>query len=224
MRRLAAGSAFATAIATLAVPTAPPAAAASRHCDGHRAYRKTHAVLVFRSATGLTDGVGNPLSIYYACARPDGRPVRVATDAPSTGGEYESNDQLLSLEVAGDFVASLVLRGAGDVQTCEKYQQSGCGSPWVKLTVANVRGGRSVAVDTRVGARGMLVSARGGVVWLVRSGSGSARLMAGVVGPKGRGWAVGVAQLDTGQLADVRLRGLTVSWRDQAGPRTVVLR
>jgi hypothetical protein len=178
-------------------------------------------VLVFRRATGMTDGVGNPLTIYYACARPSGRPVAFAANAPSDGGEYESNSQLLGLMIAGDYVGSLVLRGEGDADVCSKYRQPNCPSPWVTVTVANVRSGKSVSVRTFAQARRLLVSSRGAVAWLAFAGQGSATLLAGVADQKRRD--LPVIQLDGGQLTDVRLRGLTVSWRNQGKLRTETL-
>lgn len=196
-----------------------------RGCDQHSAYRKTHSVLVFRTATKQEDDVGNPETYYYACNRPRGTPVAIAVDS-STHGEYLPNNVLKEIAIAGHFAGSLVVTGEGDNQACEKYDPGSpnCPVPRTRVTIVNVRSRKIVTLTTPEATTGLMLSPAGAAAWLVAPPSGSTVLIAALVTEKPRRLRLTPRQLDSGQISEVRLSGLTVTWVSAGRQRSVNLR
>jgi hypothetical protein len=190
------------------------AARASARCSSHHAYRIDSAVIVYRKAAGFDDGVGNPVTLFYACARPNGASVAIASTSDG-GGEYPSNDLLRELVLAGNFAGSIMVQGMGDESVCEKYAQSGCPTPVTVVRAAEVRSRRLVSIPVPSGTHGLVLSPShnrlGAAAWLEPAGSVST-LVATELVPRGRRLRSSPYNLDTGAISGLKLAGKTVTW------------
>lgn len=205
------------AVTALGLAGGPAGAArVARRCDAHRAYEKDAAALVYRQASGQDDGVGNSVSIVYACARPNGRSLAIAADS-NPGGEYLPNDDLRQVLLGGRWVASLEVQGEGDRSSCQKYGQSNCPTPVAYLRAAEVRTRRMVTVKLPWQSRGVVLasssSTSSALAWLEPATTGS-DLWASVLVMRRAKLVDLPRRLDTGKISGVSLRGWTLTWLD----------
>lgn len=214
MTALAAAVALAASASSAVFGQDALAARASKRCSSHRSYRSDSTVNVYRKAAGHDDGVGNQLTLFYACARPDGASVAIAS-ASSGGGEYPSNDVLKELVLAGNFAGSLLVQGGGNQAVCQKYGQSGCPTPVTVIRAVEARSRRVVSIPVPSGTHGLVLSPShsrsGDAVWLYPSGSLSTLVGTELV-PRGRTLSSAPHTLDTGDISNVHVAGTTATW------------
>lgn len=198
-------------------------AKSAQRCDRHRAIRKDRVALVFSKATSQDDGSGSPLTIYYACARPNGKAVQLALDSYPGNAEYPPNDDLIALPLAGDYAGSLVIKGLADYQACLMLQPN-CPVPYTHIALVEVRGRRRATLTGPYGTTALELSPAGEAAWLEPGPSGSEqKLMATVLEARGPRLHVAPRLLDTGHISDVHFSGRRLDWRDDQGPRSATL-
>lgn len=211
---LAAAVTFAAGASSTLLTQNAIGAAGSKRCSSHRAYRSDSTVIVYRKAAGFDDGVGNQVTLFYACARPDGASVPIAS-ASGGGGEYASNDVLRELVLAGDYAGSIMVQGRGDQMVCQKYAQSGCPTPVTVLRATEVRSRRAATIPVPSGTHDLVLSGShshlGGAAWLQPAGSSSTLVGTELIS---RGSRLNTApyKLDNGAISGVQLTGETVTW------------
>lgn len=86
-------------------------------CDAHQdaAVRVTRDVIVYRTAAGVNQ-IGQSVTQYWACARPDGPSMTVGREA--SGGRYPPNERIGRLTVAGPDVGAFGSFGADSAAAC----------------------------------------------------------------------------------------------------------
>lgn len=216
MRRVGAAI-FILFAATAAAP------AHTHRCDAHRAYLRTRSVLVFKHHGAGDDGAGNPVTVYLACARPNGAPRVLARDA-GAGGEYPGNYILLRARVAGRYAAAWEEDGLGDAAVCGKVQGSPCPTPSDQVTVLDPAHRRVAHFATdapRVTGphQPLFLSSAGAVAWV--SGRGLYATRSAPAGARGlRGNPQLVA---SGSVSSVTLNGFTLSWTSGGQSHTTTL-
>ena len=204
-------------IALAALAAAPALARPLGACNAHRSHaaRVTPKVIVYaKQLRGY--GYGGTDTVYYACARPAGKPIAIGTSS-SGDGEYPGNYAVSNLRVAGTYAAAFVSSGYADAAACAKYDPTNpnCGASIhvsVKAVDARARRWRQTPIP---GASALAVSAAGAIAWVQPGSSqGTSQLEAIVLhrGPPGR--LAGAMQLvDTGAIgSSLRFSGLTLSW------------
>ena len=193
------------------------AAKTAQRCSGQRRYRSDRNVTVYRRRVG-TDGVGNPLTGFFACARPDGASVQFASDS-ADDGEYPPDDVLTDLVLAGDYAGSIMVQGDGDQAVCQKYSGDAtrCPTPITVIFAADARNRELARIVVPSGAHGLLLSpshgSAGAAVWLEPAAQGSTLVGSALVS-RGRKLSSAPDQLDTGDITGVHLSGQTVTWLD----------
>lgn len=222
----AAAIGVAPAVAGLRPVVTVAASCTSRHKD---VTAKTARVIVYGQYTGIDLDSGAPLTTYYACLRPKGRPVAIGQSAAS-GGEYPPNLEMQGLRIAGTFVTDEGADGFASAAACSKYDPGPkCNSIvkyWVKI--ANVAARRTVKVPLSGPVSSLALSPAGPVAWVVSTpasnpaSSPSWTLYAIVVHPAGRGLLSGnLAVIDRDQkITSVSFAGSTLRWSNGARPKS----
>ncbi|HEV3128046.1 MAG TPA: hypothetical protein VGY32_03640 [Solirubrobacteraceae bacterium] len=196
----------------------------SERCNAHRAYRKTAQLLVFATKTHQTDQVGNLLTIYYACARPNGLPTEVARDSSPGGPEYPPDDALQELPVTGDYAGSLVTVGEGSYSACHKFDPV-CPPAKERITLVQARGRSQASFTTPLGAKSLTLSPAGAAAWLVPASSGSGQqLMASRLRRQGKRLRLTPQRLDSGAITHLKFSGPTLTWLNNGTPHSATLK
>ena len=90
----------------------------------------------YAEQTGIDPLSGGPLTTFYACLQPKGRPVTIGQSAAS-GGEYPGNVEMKDLRISGAFLANETADGFASLAACGKYDAaSGCNGIvkyWVQI-------------------------------------------------------------------------------------------
>jgi hypothetical protein len=216
------------AVAMLAVTSGSATARPVGACNAHRAHATsvTPKVIVYSKLLRGYDSYGGRDTVYYACARPAGKPITIGTTS-SSDGEYPGNYAVSKLQVGGSYAAALVSSGYADAAACAKYGGTNCGnSIHVSVRVVDARARRWLERPTS-GATALAVSPAGALAWVQPLGSrGSSQLEAIVLRRGGPGRLAGGQQLlDTGAIgASLRFSGLTLSWTNSGQPKSRRLR
>jgi hypothetical protein len=183
-------------------------------------------VIVYGRPSGYDNYGGGYLTTYYACLRPNGKPVAVGQS--STAGEYPGNYAMYELRVSGRFVADLSGSGFAVAAACGKYAGTNCEqsvSWW--LEAVDTKSRRSLHLSLSNGFRGLAVSSAGAAAWIAIGGTSTETLQAIVLHPAGRRQLRGTVEtLDTGAtgtLRSLRFTGLTLQWNSAGQAKRQVL-
>ncbi len=178
MRSLTRPLTFAVALAVLSVAAAPALAHAGKRprctAAGHHLIRATANVVVYDRTANRRDNMGELEHGVYACARPSGRSYLLGYDdvAGREDGEYGPDSALVSVKIAGRFVAAQFVTGI-DVEACAReYSGSGpssCPPPARTLRVIATASGRRTSIPFRTDAYGVspvAISPAGALAWV----------------------------------------------------------
>ena len=203
-------------------------------CDAHRAYRRTRSVLVFRT--------GSARMTYFACARPNGKPVLLAMTYQTSS----TRSQLQSLVISTPYVATIQRQTSArrtlppcDKNTinqpcCDPTPQQSCTATTVQdlVSIANASRRTRLDLDGQPSPLGRLVlSSAGGAAWLAPSSIAShadQALVAVAVDPLARRGLTDCPyedpkQLDSGTVSHLTIDGLKVKWLNAGQPRSAKL-
>ena len=193
---------------------------------------KSPRVIVYGQDSGIDPDSGGQLTTYYACLRPNGRPVAIGQSAES-GGEYPPNVETEDFRIAGTFVTDQSADGFASAAACAKYDPGPACNAIVKywVKIADVAARRTVKVPVSGTVSRLALSPAGAAAWVLStsasspSSSPSSTLYAIVVHPAGRGSLSGKpAVIDRGQeITSVSFAGSTLRWsnRGQTKRRTI---
>lgn len=213
------------AVARPSAVTAVAASCTPRHRD---VAANDSQLIVYGQYTGIDPYSGGALTTYYACLRPDGRPVAIGQTAAS-GGEYPGNFAIQDLRIAGTFVTDESAAGFASAAACGKYDPgpecNNIVSYWVQIADVAARRTAKVALSGPVNT--LALSPAGAAAWVVTtpapspSSSPSSALYAIVVHPKDRrGLSGHVAVIDRGQdITSVSFAGSTLRWSNGGQPK-----
>jgi hypothetical protein len=190
--------------------------------------KNTH-VIVYARPTGVDPYSGGMLTTYYACLRPQGRPVTIGHSATS-GGEYPPNVEIHDVRIAGTFITDESASGFASAAGCSKYDPASACQNIVKywVEIANVATRRTVKVFVPGPVSALALSRAGAAAWVVStpastsSGSPSATLYAIAVHPGSHGSLSGQpVMVDSGQaITSVSFAGSTLRWSDDGQPKS----
>jgi hypothetical protein len=216
--------------ALLALGAVPALARPVGPCNAHRAHatRVTPKVIVYPKQLRGYDAYGSTDTVYYACARPAGKPITIGTSS-SGNGEYPGNYAVSMIRVAGTYVGAVLGSGYSDAAACGKYDPTNpkCGDSIhlsVRLVATRAPGWMQAPIT---GASTLAVSPAGALAWVQPSGSaGSSQLETLVVHRVGAGRLAGARQLlDTGAIGpSLRFSGPTLFWTNAGQPKSRRLR
>jgi hypothetical protein len=194
-----------------------------------RVTEKTRRVIVYGQPTGIDAYSGGSLTTYYACLRPNGRPLAIGQSATS-GGEYPGNVEMQSLRIAGTFITDESAAGFASAAGCIKYEPASKCENIVKywVEIANVATRRTVKVFVSGPVSSLALSPAGAVAWVVSTpasasaSSSTSTLYAVVVHPSGHGSLSGrPAVVDSGQtISSVSFAGSTLRWSNGGQPKS----
>jgi len=168
---------------------------------------KDARVIVYAQPTGIDPYSGGSLTTYYACLRPDGRPVAIGQSATS-GGEYPGNVEMQDLRIAGSFVTDESAAGFASAAGCSKYEPAPKCNNIVKywVEIADVATRRTVKVFVSGPVSSLALSPAGAAAWVAptpasgSSSSSNSTLYAVIVHSGGHGSLSGrPATLGSGQ-------------------------
>jgi hypothetical protein len=214
--------------AVLALAAAPALTKPVGACNAHRAHatRVTPKVIVYPKRLPGYDGYGGVETVYYACARPAGKPIEVGI-SDTSGGEYPADYAISSLQIGGAYVGAALASGYADASACSKYGGTDCGgSVHVSVRVVDARARRWLQAPIP-GAATLAVSPAGALAWVQPTSSpGISQLEAIVLRRGAPGRLAGAPQLlDTGAIApSLRFSGLTLSWTNSGQAKRRQLR
>lgn len=199
-------------------------------CNAHRSHatRVTPTVIVYPKQLRGYDAYGSTDTVYYACARPAGKPTAIGTSS-SSNGEYPGNYAVSKLQVVGTYVGAALGSGYADAAACSKYDPTNpnCGnSIHVSVRVVDARARRWFETSTS-SATALAISPAGALAWVQPVSSPGASQLEAVVLHRGRpGRLAGAEQLlDSGAIgASLRFSGLTLSWTNSGQPKSQRLR
>jgi hypothetical protein len=213
----------ATAIGVALAGARPLATAAAASCSPklQGVTAKTGRVIVDAQDDGIDDLSGGSLTAYYACLRPNGRPMWIG-ESETSGGEYPPNVEMQDLRIAGTFVTDESASGFVSAAGCSKYEPASRCNNIVKywLEIADVATRRRAKVFVSGPVSSLALSPRGAAAWVSStpasgsSSSSTATLYAIVMHPAGHGSLSGRrVVVDSGQaISSVSFAGSTLRW------------
>jgi hypothetical protein len=182
---------------------------------------KTGRMIVDAQPDGTDSYSGGSLTAYYACLRPNGRPMWIG-ESETSGGEYPPNVELQKLRIAGTFVTDESAAGFESAAGCSKSEPASQCNNIVKwwVEIADVATRRTVKVLISGPVSSLALSPAGAAAWVLStpaSGASSASastLYAIVVHPMGHDSLSGRrVVVDSGQaISSVSFAGSTLRW------------
>jgi hypothetical protein len=205
----------------VARPRAAAAAAASCSPRLQGVTAKTGRVIVDAQPDGTDSYSGGSLTAYYACLRPNGRPMWIG-ESETGSGEYPPNVEMQKLRIAGTFVTDESATGFASAAACSKYEPASQCNNIVKwwVGIADVATRRRMKVFVSGPVSSLALSPAGAAAWVLStpasgsSSSTSSTLYAILVHPAGHGSLSGRrVVVDSGQaISSVSFAGSTLRW------------
>jgi hypothetical protein len=185
---------------------------------------QTGRVIVDAQDDGIDSFSGGSLTAYYACLRPNGRPMWIG-ESETSGGEYPPNVEMQHLRIAGTFVADESAAGFASAAACSKSEPASQCNNIVKwwVAIADVATRRRVKVFVSGPVSSLALSPAGAAAWVLptpasgsssSSSSSTSTLYAIVVHRAGHDSLSGRrVVVDSGQaISSVSFAGSTLRW------------